>query len=296
MDISVKVLEAFKVVAECENLTKASKRLYLSQSQLSRTIAQLENHIGLALFDRNCGRLVLNSCGKEFYKYAVQILNLIDKAQSAVQDVYLYESSQITLTANATAHMPSLLKFIKRSMPELKLRQIAATEEQLKDQLIEGKADFAICFPPPDEPEFESTILFYEYPAIIYPDDHWLKDRTTVSIDELREENLICLVKGFASRDAGNLFFGIQGMRPKIAVETAEQAQVVEYVKEGLGIGVIPKCLIIRDSFLKEHSVELENSPSMSLSLVWKKGRSFSEIDRMFLNSVKEYFALKEDC
>ena len=59
-------LEYFKSVAKWENITKASKELYVSQPTLSQSISRLEDGLGVDLFDRRAGKLHLNDAGRLF--------------------------------------------------------------------------------------------------------------------------------------------------------------------------------------------------------------------------------------
>jgi hypothetical protein len=74
VDISLKMLQYFKKVAETQHITNASKELYISQPQLTRVIAELERELGVTLFDREGKGIRLNPCGEAFYRYTDQDL------------------------------------------------------------------------------------------------------------------------------------------------------------------------------------------------------------------------------
>ena len=82
MDISLKMLQYFKKVAETQHITNASKELYISQPQLTRVIVELEKELGVALFDREGKGIRLNPCGEAFYRYTNEMLLLAERAKT----------------------------------------------------------------------------------------------------------------------------------------------------------------------------------------------------------------------
>ena len=159
MDISLKMLQYFKKVAETQHITNASKELYISQPQLTRVIAELERELGVTLFDREGKGIRLNPCGEAFYRYANEMLLLAERAKTTVNEVYQHELAQLTLAANVLSYLPSLLRMFREQCPDARFRQITATRDQISEMLMDRRADFGLyCFPP-DTPELKSEAL-----------------------------------------------------------------------------------------------------------------------------------------
>ena len=75
MNISLRHLRAFSAVAEAESFTAAARQLFLTQSTLTKTIRELEQEIGLALFERTTRKVVLTTQGNAFLPVARRLLN-----------------------------------------------------------------------------------------------------------------------------------------------------------------------------------------------------------------------------
>lgn len=84
--MELKYLKYFKLIAETENISDASRRLHVSQPFLSRTIHLLEEELNLSLFDRHGKKIELNKNGKILYRYTLKMLDL--EAQ-AIQELTL---------------------------------------------------------------------------------------------------------------------------------------------------------------------------------------------------------------
>lgn len=290
MAVTLKSLEYFKKVAESEYMASTAEELYISQSQLSRIISELETFLGVKLFDRVGKGIKLNACGHEFYRYTQQILSLCSEAQSSVREIYLHEAAQLTISANITAYMPSLLSRFKKAMPYANCRQTIATREHLIMQLREGKVDFAICAPAVSEAGLTCRHLRYESAGVIYYDGHWLQRRELVSVNDLMAENIICVTKGFALRDIMDDVCRQRGYHPKYVVETIEPTQMGAYVKAGLGITFLPLPVVEADDWYSRHCVHLTDDLKMDLCLIWRSDRVFNDVDQAFFDTVVNYF------
>lgn len=81
LNLDTKALLCFKKVAELEHMTKAARALFISQAQLSKIITDLEQQYGVKFFDRSGKGIKLNNCGKLFYQYTLQIIDLVYKSE-----------------------------------------------------------------------------------------------------------------------------------------------------------------------------------------------------------------------
>ena len=94
-------LRYFCEVARRESVTKVAEELHVSQPSLSKTIKNLEQELGVVLFDRVKKRIVLNEQGKEFYDKVSKGLNLIDSAVDGLSVTPDSENGTISLIVKA---------------------------------------------------------------------------------------------------------------------------------------------------------------------------------------------------
>lgn len=293
MDISLKMLQYFKKVAETQHITNASKELYISQPQLTRVIAELEKELGVTLFDREGKGIRLNACGEAFYRYANEMLVLAERAKTTVNEVYQHELAQLTVAANVLSYLPSILRRFRDQCPDARFRQITATREQISEMLMDRRADFGLyCFPP-DTPELKSELVFTDYSTLLYPKGHPFSKQKSVTVEELLDQPIIFVSKGFGPRDTVDRYLGNYTFR--YVAETMEPLQLFGYVNEGIGIAPMPLSTVLCTPALQAQYVDLEDSPPLDIHLVWKADKEFTEVDAIFVQVVKSYFQkLKE--
>ena len=103
--MELRQLHYFIVIAEELNVTKAAKRLHMAQPPLSRQLKQLENELGLLLFERNNNkRLLLTVEGELFLKRVKEIVQRVEKSVLEVQECKNATNEKLKLDAQSTVH------------------------------------------------------------------------------------------------------------------------------------------------------------------------------------------------
>ena len=136
-------LKQFQAVAELEHMTRAAERLNLAQPALSRTIRNLENELGVPLFDRDGRRMRLNENGRILLRYTRQILASLQDARAEIDARKTGTESRIQLCVHsATALLPQLLADFLAVRPEVRFeitqRIFGETEQPSYDMLIDS--------------------------------------------------------------------------------------------------------------------------------------------------------------
>lgn len=140
-------LKIFKEVAINKSFTKAAENLFLSQPAISKTIKNLEEKYGKAFFVRQGNNIDLTPDGKVFLKYA----NKLIAAYAEMEDVFSDENrelpNQLKIGASTTIGqyvIPPIAAAIQKENPELHFQLICGNTEDIQNQLLEEKIDFAI--------------------------------------------------------------------------------------------------------------------------------------------------------
>ena len=280
----------FKKVAELQHMTKAAHELYISQAHLSRIISELEDELGVRLFDRAKRGIKLNSCGQIYYQYVLKILNLIEESRRSVQEEQSRKQAQLIVATNAGAYMPGLINLWMHTAPNLRIKQYSVQREQLISMLYEEIISFAIVCPPIEDIRFENTFLRKEPAVIIYPKGHWLEGYKKISIHALKDESFVGVSLGYGARDSVEILYKKYNFSPNFIIETGDTAMVEQYVSAGLGVAVVPLSLIQQEEWFQDHYVEPEEELYGILSLAWNKDRVLSHNDQAFCQTTVEYF------
>ena len=147
MSVSIKQLKAFVAVVEENSFSLAAERLNATQSGMSMLVQNLELSIGKKLINRVPGKMVLTESGKNFYKYALEILSLMDKAlidaKTDTEDLSGTFNCGLMPTFTRSALPTTLSKFLKE-YPKVDVKVTEAYSGVLEDMVRTNKLECAI--------------------------------------------------------------------------------------------------------------------------------------------------------
>ena len=147
MSVSIKQLKAFVAVVEENSFSLAAERLNATQSGMSMLVQNLELSIGKKLINRVPGKMVLTESGKNFYKYALEILSLMDKAlidaKTDTKDLSGTFNCGLMPTFTRSALPTTLSKFLTE-YPKVDVKVTEAYSGVLEDMVRTNKLEFAI--------------------------------------------------------------------------------------------------------------------------------------------------------
>lgn len=140
----------FVQAAKTLNFTQAAKECYISQTAISLAIAKLEDELGFLLFERNNRVIGLTEAGKEFYNWASQILHSYNNAVKRCENIAKGYSGDISVAFpsffDGLFFMPQLKDF-KNRYPEVQIRILTVSPNDMLEALKSGEIDAAICWP-----------------------------------------------------------------------------------------------------------------------------------------------------
>ena len=121
MSITLRQLEIFIAVAETAQVTKASKKLFVTQSAVSMALAELENQLGGSLFDRHGRSLVLNTRGRYLLPLGKDIIHQVANIETIMSERNDKLTGQINIAASSSVGnyiLPYLIGAFKKSSSE----------------------------------------------------------------------------------------------------------------------------------------------------------------------------------
>ncbi|NJB67935.1 DNA-binding transcriptional LysR family regulator [Desulfobaculum xiamenense] len=272
-------LRYFVTVAEELHFGRAAKRLNMSQPPLSQQIRQLEDELGVTLFERTSRSVELTRAGEAFRDDAYRVLSELDKAVRHARDIEAGEEGRLRIGAVSRAYMtdyPLALKAFREAYPRIALDLGEySTSRQLR-MLREGELDVG-CVGVVDKPcsAFESMLLDGRQEALMVtlPDGHRLARRDSLFFKDLDGEAMITFPRCQHPECYDVLFnaFRDAGVEPRVVQETEQLETELALVASGLGFAVhfSSAPLVARRGVV---FVPLdENLPSPTLWVVWRK-------------------------
>lgn len=250
MDIlDTRQLLAFLTIVETGGFTNAARKLHLTQSALSHQIKSLETQLQAPVFTRLGKRVVLTQSGEVLLPYATAVLEQLQAAREAI--VTLHEPGHGRLRVSAASYscyqiLPHVLREFHAEYPHVELFVTAEYTEKGVHGLLDGSLDVGIFILPPSTDGLHIEMLCKDELVVITAPQHPWARRRHVQWSDLATQVLITY------NHASETFQMIQrelhkrGVSIHESMEVCHGAAVMEMVKVGLGVALLPRW-VIRD-------------------------------------------------
>lgn len=272
--MNLRQLQYFKTIAELEHYTRAAEKLYVSQSNLSHSIQELEEELNVEFFVRKGRNIKLTKYGELFLPYVSQALNLLDTGVARLQDYINPNTGTVVM-----AGFPSLAEFV----PDMIVRYFSetnrvgvrlqfnqeATYMTLREQLLNGDIDLAFCTEI-DDPRVEGTLIGEHQIVLLVPSSHRLAEQNAVDLRELDGESFVAFDNNCQLRMVTDDLFRSLGIQPKISMETAQDIIMYGLVAANHGVAITPRPLGGAPYNVKVLRISNE-IPARKLYLQWNK-------------------------
>ena len=183
--MEIRVLRYFLAVVQEESMTKAAEVLHVTQPTLSRQIAQMEEEMGVKLFDRGTRKIVLTNDGLLLRRRAEEILELVDKTERELskQDETVEGTVSVGCGDLAAVQMlPELIRTFHERYPAVTFDLYTATAEHVKDRMDRGLTDVGLLLEPVNMERYDYIRLDKreQWVVVMHPDSPLAKlDRVT---------------------------------------------------------------------------------------------------------------------
>ena len=296
--MELRVLKYFITIANEQNISRAAEIIHITQPTLSRQIIELEEEIGVKLFERNRQnrKFILTDEGVRFYNYAVQITELSQKTVEEFKSNSSQISGKIYIGAGETESLTSIaraFKKIRESHPKIEIGLFSGDASIICERLDRGLCDFAV---------FIGFKNVEKYNHLTLPQkDRWglltRKDNPLAKYKSIKKENLLehyepLFVSAQSSRHRELLhWFGGSMEKYNITGTYNLIYNAAIFAKEN-----IASCLTLEglNDISSESSlcfVPLEPAIYSEVYLAWKKDRELSKAAKHFLETLESDFS-----
>ncbi len=243
-------LRYFVAVAEEQNVSRAAKRLHVSQPPLSRQIRDLEDELGVALFDRGAKTFRLTEAGRVFLTEARTVLERAEDAVQMVKDVAGGKRGEINVgyAPSLTVELlPRALRYFRKSNPGVRVRLHDLSTQEMLRGLNDGSLDVAMMVQVP--PETLAGLVFEELQRLavcvaVHP-AHPLARARKVGLEQVAKESLVAFtLADYPEHQAwiAELFAPLN-RSPQIVEEHDSITSLIAAVESGRGVAVIAQPL-----------------------------------------------------
>ena len=285
-------LHYFQTVARMEHMTKAAKELRIAQPALSKTIARLEENLGVPLFDRQNRQIKLNSFGKAFLKSVDTALSALEEGKREVSDLAGMERGSIRIATTALPRLSKALGAFRARYPEVNFRIIQIPPDstvEMVQMLENGETDLCFTAAALDEDHIREIPVLHAEVFLAVPYGHRLAGRTSVALQEVAGEAFIEYKTGHPFRKMNEEFCRLAGISRNVVCEVDEPAALGSLVSAGLGSAFVPGCK--GDDEPTYAMVRIERpSCYRTFTIAWLERRYLSKAAREFQSFLVDYF------
>ncbi|KUL73792.1 MULTISPECIES: LysR family transcriptional regulator [unclassified Streptomyces] len=250
--LDLRQIRYFVAVAETEHVGQAAERLHISQSPLSRQIAQLEKSLGLTLFERGQQRIRLTRDGQVFLSEARALLRHADRLENLGRRLGRGEEGGLCVgyiaDAMHTGVLPAALRSLHDERPGIHVALYSLTPAEQFEGLRQRSLDIALVHEPPpaEDPDLTAAPLLEDPLLLAVPAGHPLAERPEVTPGDLDGQPWIAVEnpQDPSWRDTFVASCAASGFTPDIRMDAAEPLTALGLVASGLGLALVQRSMV----------------------------------------------------
>ncbi len=234
-------LRSLVAVAEAGSVTAAAEAVGITQSGMSQALAALEEALGVRLLVRQRHGVALTAFGEQALAHARAALAHLEAIRREAADAAGTETGSLRIAAFPSVFatvLPPLLRRFRARHPGIAVLALETDDSEVETWLKTGSVDLGVVLNPP--PDSGAVPIGQDAWIAILPAGHCLASRRRVSLADLAAEPFV-LATGGCHVHAGALMAGAGLSLTNVRMEVRDWASAVALVREGAGIGVVPK-------------------------------------------------------
>ncbi|WP_448956094.1 LysR substrate-binding domain-containing protein [Labrys neptuniae] len=273
-NLTLRQLRYVEALVRHSHFGRAAEACSISQPALSMQIKELEETLGLALFERSARQVRLTGFGSEFALRAREILRSIDalgELAQAWQDRLVGPLRIGVIPTVAPYLLPTIVGNLARLHEGLDIHVRETLTPRLIQELIDGRLDTAIVALPVSEPSFTEVALFTESFVLVRPSED--AGKPVPDRDSLREMRLLLLEEGHCFRDQALAFCNLSSVRTRELLDGSSLSTLVQMVGAGIGVTLIPEMAVAMETRSAPVSITrfADPQPSRTIGMIWRK-------------------------
>lgn len=296
--MNLKILQIFQTVCEEGTITKAAKKLFMTQPAISRAIHELEIELNLQLFERYGKRIHLNESGELFLRYAQRVLVSYDDLKKSVISIPFQAKIKIGSSITiANDILPSALATFKKKYPQTPIEVVVESASNVLARLKEHQIDIALVEGIVDDKNWvQEHISSYEL-CIVCSKQHELANNMIITWNNILKQNWLLREKGSAARDTFESACLLHQIVLKPIWTSVNSQALLQATRENLGITILPKSIVDMYPYIMDlHVLCLEDQSLRNENhIVYDKKLFLSDVLCYLIECLKESQANKNN-
>jgi LysR family transcriptional regulator, salicylic acid-responsive activator of bsdBCD len=287
--LDIRQLRYFVAIAEEGKITTAAKRLNIAQPPLSKQLKQMEEELGVVLFDRDNKSINLTLEGEKLLERATEILNKFDETMVEVQELRKSASGILSVGSNLYCASLMLTKVIaiREKIPHLTFRVWEGETIHLIKMLSKRQIEIAITNSPITQKNISKMSLASDPYVLALPDKWPWKGSGEARLKDIANLPLMLLRPNYGLGAYGQIINEFQrlNLEPNILCECQDLIMLLGLVSSGFGATILPFSLLSLYSLGGFRIVQIEGESLVSEpAVIWRKNSYLSKAAREFLD------------
>ena len=287
--MEIRVLRYFLTVAREENITKAAEVLHITQPALSRQLAQLEEELGVKLFDRGTRKITLTDEGMLLRRRGEEIVQLVAKTENELIEQERLLEGKITIGCGemaAVTLLPDLFRSFHQKYPHVTFDLLTETADIVKEQMDKGLVDIGLLLEPIDVTKYDYVRLDRQDTwGLLVRDDHPLAKKASLTAEDAASCPLLLPLRESIRAEILH-WLGREENDLKIPLFYTLLSNAALMVAEGLGCAFCMDGALAIRSDPRLRFIPLEPRHMTHSVLVWKKNNLFSSAASLFIQEI----------
>lgn len=283
-------LKYFIKLSEALSFTAASKELFITQSTLSLSIKQLEEELGIRLFERIGKKIYLTDEGSMFLVHARKALEEVEYGVQQLREMKQQYKGKLKIGVIYSL-FPLLnicVQKFTRAFPGAELSIVYSHSVlELVEFVNSNQLDFAISYNPDRMPAQTEVTEYATFPlCVVVHEGHSVAIRKHISLSELNEFPLIFVSKELYTRQVIDRMLNRFGIKVHPHIEVNSTPLLMDMLSSGPWVSILPQDVTLNSSRLKAVSIK-EKAEKMHICLLSLKGKRRSILTEKFLETMQ---------
>lgn len=298
-------LHYFQAVARMQHITKAAKILHISQPALSRAISNLEEELGVSLFERNGNRIVLNPSGVAFLNHVDRIFTELDNGVEAIHTMQGDEYGTVAFASFTAGLVSQPMRDLLLQYPNVKLNHITISHDAIKAGLENGDIDIALTLFPVESALVQWMPVAHDELIALVNCDNPVSRQNSLNLDDIKSQKLAIMSSNFGMKEILEGFCTSAGFSPVISYTGSDSEMAMTLLRHNACIFVLPASVHIWKVEEDRRQMSKGTNPrpfpframriqnpvcSFSYGISIPKGRVMSKAAFAFFTMLQEYF------
>ncbi|KIL40271.1 LysR family transcriptional regulator [Gordoniibacillus kamchatkensis] len=268
-------LQYFLEAARWKSFTKAAQALYITQPTISKMIKNLEEELGVALFDRIGKRIELTDAGSVLLTQAQHMVKSFEEMTSHLDELTKVKRGRIRIGLPpmvGASFFPKVIGQFREQYPGIMLQLFEDGSKKVEADVGAGELDIGVVLLPTNEEQFASFPFVKQRLMLVVHPSHRLAGSREASLLDLKDDAFLLFHENFALHDRIIAECARLGFEPNVVYKSSQWDFISEMAAANLGVAFLPEAICRELDEDRVRIVPLTN-PAIPwhLAMIWRK-------------------------